>query len=218
MKIKLLESFENIPYFTINGFKQALAAEESDTQTIREMLSRWVLNRHLIRIKRGVYMTRRFYELHRDHVNFIPAVSSIILPQSYISLEYVLQRNRVLTEITYSVTAVTMKNTRSIENAIGTFDYRHIKKSLYTGFTQETFYGIQIHQASLAKALFDYFYLRPLPENWRKQQINLAEEFRLNLDDFSSKIQAEFSEFVVSSSSSKMNYIFDNLRHTVWQQ
>jgi predicted transcriptional regulator of viral defense system len=217
MKIDRLKPLERIPYFTITGFKQVLNANESDIQRVREMLSRWVKMGHIIRLKKGVYMTRRFYELHQSHASFRPMVSSIILPQSYVSLEYILQRDGVLTEITYPTTAVTPKNTRTIENVLGTFAYRHIKLPLYTGFSQEVFFGIYFNQASVAKALFDYFYLRPLPRGLRKHKINLAEELRLNLDELSSEVRDEFKIYIDLSDSPKMKFIHENLRRTIWQ-
>jgi predicted transcriptional regulator of viral defense system len=217
MKIDRLKPLENIPYFTITGFKQVLNADESETQRVREMLSRWVKMGHLIRLKKGVYMTRRFYELHQSYASFKPAVSSIILQQSYVSLEYILQRDGVLTEITYPTTAVTPKNTRTIENVLGTFAYRHIKMPLYTGFSQEVFFGMYFNQASVAKALFDYFYLRPLPRGLRKHKINLAEELRLNLVELSSEVRDEFENYIDLSDSPKMMFIHENLRRTIWQ-
>ena len=217
MKIERLKPLENIPYFTIMGFKQVLAADESDTQLVREMLSRWVKAGHVIRLKKGVYMTRRFYETHQNHASFMPAVSTILLSQSYVSLEYVLQRASVLTEVTYPITAVTPKNTRSLKNALGTFDYRHVRSTLYTGFSQETFYGAVFNQASLAKGLFDYLYLRPLKRGLRTHKLNLADELRLNLDAFSSHEMDEFEHYIELSKSPKMMFIHENLRRTVWR-
>ncbi len=128
-------------------------------------------------------MTRRFYLRHQNHVSFRPVVSAIIRPQSYLSLESILQRNGILAEAVYPITSVTIKNTSRVENTLGTFSYRHIKPELYTGFSQEEFQGVLFHSASIAKALFDYFHFRPLPLALRTQGINLAEELRLNLDE-----------------------------------
>ena len=218
MKTDRLKPLENIPYFTITGFKQVLDADESDTQRVRAMLSRWVKRGHIVRLKKGVYMTRRFFELHQSHASFTPAVSSIILPQSYVSLEYVLQRAGVLTEITYPITAVTPKNTRVVENVLGTFEYRHIKLPLYTGFRQEIFFGVFFNQASVAKALFDYFYLRPLPRGLRKHEIDLAEALRLNLEGLSLGVKDEFESYVELSGSPKMMFIRENFRRTICRQ
>lgn len=217
VKTDYLIPFDKIPYFTIAGFKQVLNAGESDTQRVRAMLSRWVKKGHIIRLKNGVYMTRRFFELHQSHASFTPAVSSIILPQSYTSLEYVLQRANVLTEVTYPITAITPKNTREVENALGRFVYRHIKSPLYTGFNQDTFLGVIFNQASVAKALFDYFYLRPLPRSLRTHRTNLAEELRLNLDELPLEERDEFEKYTEMSDSPKMSFIRKNLRRTVWR-
>ena len=217
MKIDLLKPLEKVPYFTIAGFKQVLNVDESNAQRVREMLSRWVKKGHIIRLKKGVYMTWRFYELHQNHASFTPAVSAIVLPQSYVSLEYILQRAGVMMEVTYPLTAVTTKNTRKIENSLGTFVYRHIRLPLYTGFTQELFFGVIFNQASVAKALFDYFYLRPFPRTLRTHSMNLAEDLRLNLDELSSEEKDEFARYINFSNSPKMMFILDNLRRTIWR-
>ncbi len=217
VKIDLLKHLEKVPYFTITGFKQVLNADESDTQRVRELLSRWAKMGHVIRLKKGVYMTRRFYELHQNHALFTPAVSAIISPQSYVSLESILQRAGVITEVTYPLTAVTPKNTRKIENSLGTFVYRHIKLPLYTGFHQETFYGVIINQASVAKALFDFFYLRPLPRSLRTHNLNLAEDLRLSLGELASDVRDEFASYINLCNSPKMAFIHENLQRTIWQ-
>ena len=217
MKLQSLKPFEQIPYFTISGFKQTLGVEEAEAQRVREMLSRWIQAGHLLQLKRGVYMTRRFAELHRGDPAFAPAVSAILLPQSYLSLEYVLQRSGVLTEVTYPITGVTAKHTRTIANSLGAFAYRHVKLSLYTGFTQENYLGLLFNQASVAKALFDYFYLRPLPRAARRRYLNLAEELRLNIEDFSDEAKQEFGLYVEISRSPKMDFLLGNLQRTVWQ-
>lgn len=217
MKLDFLSPFERVPYFTIARFEQLLEDGETLGQRARELLSRWKRAGYILSLKRGVYMTRRFYELHRTDPDFAPAVSAILVPQSYVSLEYVLQQAAILTEATYPVTAVTTKNTRTIENTLGTFVYRHIKASLYNGFRQQEYYGAILHQASVAKALFDFLYLRPLPRSLRTEDLDLAEDLRLNLDEFSPEDRIEFKMYVEISDSEKMNFILDNLRRSVWQ-
>jgi predicted transcriptional regulator of viral defense system len=216
MKLDLLGSFEELPYFNIAGFRQLLEDGESRDRRARELLSRWKRAGYILSLKRGVYMTRRFYERRRSDPDFSPAVSAILVPQSYVSLEYVLQQAGILTEATYPVTAVTTRNTRTIENSLGTFVYRHVKRSLYTGFSQQEYYGVISHRASVAKALFDFFYLRPLPRSLRAEDLDLAEDLRLNLDEFSPEDRAEYKRYVEIADSEKMNFVLDNLRRTVW--
>lgn len=212
MKSKNLSSLESFPYFTIEAVKQLLGDESVAAGTIQTALYRWMKAGQIIQLKRGVYMTRRFFELHRAGADFAPMVSAILIPQSYLSLEYILQRNGILTEMTYTVTAVTLKQTRVFENKLGTFTYRNIKADLYQGFTISEYQGIPIAQATLVKALFDFLYLRA----WRGGD-DLAEDLRLNLDDFTGKDRAEFAAFVEISESRKMDRILNNLRKTVWR-
>ena len=116
-----------------------------------------------------------------------------------------------------SVTAVTLKQTRVFENKLGTFTYRNIKAELYQGFTFTEYLGIPFAQATVAKALFDFLYLRPWKSSRRLASYNLAEDMRLNLEDFSVNDQDEFITFVEISKSEKMNQILKSLRKTVWR-
>jgi len=203
-----------MPCFTLQGFKQATGME--DPHQVRMLLHRWAKVGHIIPIKKGIYMPKRFHDLHSRDENFLPAVSAILLPQSYLSLEFILQQNVVLAEVTYPVTAVTFKNTRRVVNRLGTFWYRNLRSALYHGFTISEYFGIPIARASLSKALFDTLYLRPLA-SVQLENINLAEELRLNLDEFSTTDREEFAAYVEESHNHKMQRIYQNFRSTVWQ-
>ena len=215
MKPDLLTLFEAIPYFTLEGFKQASKMESPGYTRI--MLHRWAKTARIIPLKRGLYMTRRFFDQHGNDPAFTAAISSILLPQSYLSLEYVLQQNNILTEITHPITCITTKNTRKIKNRIGTFWYRNIRPDLYRGFAFFEYSGIRFAKASVAKALFDTLYLRPLPAAYRTSRMDLAEELRLNLDEFTQKDRDEFAVYVEESASHKMQDILGNFRRTIWR-
>ena len=215
MKTTLLQPFERIPYFTIEGFKQA--ADISKAEQARLLLHRWVNAGHLIQLKNGLYMTRRFYEQRRNDAAFSAAVSAIILPQSYLSLEYVLQKYNILTDVTYPVTAITAKNTRRIVNSLGTFWYRNLRADLYHGFTISDYFGVKYAEATLAKAIFDFLYLRPLSNVLRAPNLDLAEELRLNLDDVAGEAVSEFFSHVERSGVRKMKMAAENFRRHVWQ-
>ena len=216
MKRSILNSLSNLPYFTIESVKQLWGTDPTSDATIRIALYRWAKAGELIQLKNGLYMPRQFHERHAGDEDFSPAVSSILLPQSYLSLEFVLQRRQILTDITYPVTAVTLKNTRTIENRLGTFWYRHIQPSLYRGFVITEYYGIPFAMASMAKALFDYLYLRPWTGEIPSRGFSLAEDLRLNLDEFTEDEREEFAGYVEMSHSPKMKSILANLRKTTW--
>jgi hypothetical protein len=183
---------------------------------VRVLLHRWARAGHLLPLKRGVYMARAFYERHRPDPLFSAAVSAILVPHSYVSLEYILQQNNLLTEVTYPVTCITPRNTRTIVNALGTFWYRNLRTALYHGFTISEYYGIRIAQASPAKALFDFLYLRPIPAALRGPRLDLGAELRLNLEELSAADREEFSRLVEDSRSRKMIDILENFRRSPW--
>jgi len=217
MKSTILSSLESFPYFTIEAVKQLLGDESAAAGTIQTALYRWIKAGQIIQLKKGFYMTRRFFEQHRADADFAPMVSAILISQSYLSLEYILQRSAILTEMTYPVTAVTLKQTRVFENKLGTFTYRNIKADLYQGFIFSEYMGIPIAQATVAKALFDFLYLHPWKSSRQLASYDLAEDLRLNLEDFSENDQVEFATFVEISKSKKMDQILKNLRKTVWR-
>ncbi len=217
MKAKILASLANLPYFTIEGVKQLLDEPSLVDASLRTAIYRWTKAGDVIRLKKGVYMTRHFHETHQRDEDFASMVSAILIPQSYLSLEYVLQRNGILTDITYPVTAVTLKQTRVFENKLGTFSYRNIKPALYYGFTFSEYSGVPIASATTAKALFDFLYLRKLPKYSANERDNLAEKLRLNLDVLSTEDRLAFTGFVGHSQSKKMERVLKNLKETVWQ-
>lgn len=212
----ILDELGSLPYFTLQGVEQLLADHSLAAGSVRTALYRWMSSGRIIQLKKGVYMSRRFFEAHRREADFSSAVSAILLPQSYVSMEFVLQRHNVLTEATYPVSAVTVKNTRTFSNPLGTFTYRHIKPLLYQGFSIQDFYGIPFAMASVAKSLFDYLYLRRLTDISSLNLINLAEDLRLNLDEFTSEDIDEFVAHVASARSPKMDMILKNLRKYQW--
>lgn len=215
MKTDPLRPFEAMPYFTVEGIRQVLDKESPESSRVR--LHRWSTSDRVIPLKKGVYMTRRFYEQHSKDPAFMAAISAVLLPQSYLSLEFILQQNNILTEVTYPITCITTKNTRTIKNRIGVFWYRNIRADLYRGFAFSEYTGIRYAKASVAKALFDYLYLRPLASAYRTVKFDIADELRLNLDEFSANDRDEFAQYVDESRSRKMKDILENFRNTIWQ-
>ena len=118
MKTSNLSSLDSFPYFTIEAVKQLFGDEIASSGSIQTALYRWMKAGQIIQLKKGVYMTRRFFELHRAEADFAPAVSVILIPQSYLSMEYILQKTAILTEVTYPISAITLKQTRVFENPL----------------------------------------------------------------------------------------------------
>jgi predicted transcriptional regulator of viral defense system len=217
MKITFLSALDEFPYFTTEAVKQLLGDESLVKGTIQTALYRWMKTGKIIALKKGMYMTQHFYELHRTDPGFASMVSAILIPWSYVSLEYILQSHGILTDVTFPVTAVTIKQTRVINNFLGIYTYRNIKENLYTGFVTTDYKGIPISQATVAKALFDMLYLRSWKNIGRGSKNSIAENLRLNLEDFSESDKNEFANYIELSKSRKMDQIWNNLRNTVWR-
>jgi predicted transcriptional regulator of viral defense system len=216
MKTTILSSLEKMPYFSLEAVLQLFEGEELAPGTVQTLLYRWMKNGLVYQLRNGLYTTSRFVETHRSDLDFAPAISAVLIHQSYVSLEFVLQRSGILTEITYPITAVTLKHTRVIENKLGTFSYRTLRADLYLGYELHHYAGIPFAMATPAKALFDTLYFRPLPAGFSPIKSNLAEELRLNLDDFSTAEIDEFAGYVTLSKSKKMLALFKNLKGAVW--
>jgi hypothetical protein len=217
MKKTILSTLEPFPYFTLSAVKQLIGEESMAGGTVQTALYRWMKTGQVIKFKKGVYTTRHFFELHNSDLDFLPAISTILIPQSYNSLEFVLQRSGVLTETTFPISSITIKQPRVIHNSLGSFTYRHIKEPLYRGFTIQDYFGIPFARATLSKALFDFFYFRTLNGVELAANYNIAEVLRLNLEDFTEKDRLEFAGWVETSKSKKMSLIFMNLRKTIWR-
>jgi predicted transcriptional regulator of viral defense system len=209
------KAFRPLPYFSLDSYMQLAGSENRRSAAVQ--LSRWEKRGHIIRLKKGLYMTADFRDRHISEPGFLPMVSAIIQPQSYTSTTFELQAHGILTEITYPVTAVSFKRTVEISNALGDFLYQKIKPELYMGFDTFEYFGVPTHRATLAKALFDLLYLRPIPRESRTRNSDLAEELRLNLAEVPGQDREQFAGYVEQSDSEKMRDILDNFRAYIWR-
>ena len=217
MKHTILSSLENLPYFSIEGFRQLTGEKITTAAHARIALNRWVKAGYLVALKKGIYVHHRFYEQHCREAEFSAMVSGILVPLSYLSMEFILQRYGILTEVTYPYTAITTKNTRTIINSVGLFEYRHIRRDLYLGYHIYEAYSVPYAQASVAKALFDYLYFRPQTARIGSPDYDLSDDLRLNLDEFSPTDKNEFVGYINASGLKKMNRILANLENHLWR-
>lgn len=210
---KINDQLDWVPYFTVSDVAQHLDIENDVSA---RLLSRWVKNNRVIRIKRGLYMSREYFVRHARESDFSGMVSAIINPSSYLSKEYVLQKHQVMTEAVYGVTSCTTKNTSRVVGKLGSYLYYHVKSELFGGYLSESNGVITINEATLGKALFDYLYLRPQGWAYGDKEYNLVEDLRLNLEGFSKEDIVDFEYWVEKSGSKKMQDALSNIRRHVW--
>ncbi len=117
-------------------------------------LSLWVKKGYLVRLKNGIYAFSREKEKLRGE-----DIAFLLCQPSYLSLESALAWYGFIPEIVYAYTSVTARITRTFENALGRFIYRHVKSELFWGYVEmKTDHGPFL-LAEPEKALLDYFYL-----------------------------------------------------------
>ena len=202
MKEKKLADFKNLPYFTLEALESQF--EKSSLPTVKYNLKVG----KLLRLKRGVYVWSdyleklRYAEKEENYLEFI--ANKLILP-SYLSAEYVLGKYSILSEAPSSLTSVTKKTTRFIDNRLGAFSYFNIKESLFTGFELKKRSEFFVLEASKAKALFDFLY-------FKKRILNVVNretvaELRLNMDEFSAGDLQELKDYLNLAKSAKLTKI-----------
>lgn len=129
MKIKSFVLIKNFPYFTFNN----LLNIEDDKHYLKIFLYRYFKSGKLIRLKKGLYITKDYVEKleKSDKISsYTEFIANIQYEPSYISLEYLLYENNLLTEIPLNFTLITTKK-YSFSNYSGTFIYHKIKKSSF---------------------------------------------------------------------------------------
>lgn len=203
-----------LPYFGNADVAQVLSRDEDE---VKQILLRFLKSEKILRIKRGIYMTREFYLSNKNETNFPYLIASLVAPRGYLSTEYILYRHGSMTEVVMVYTGVSAGMTQQVRNVFGSYNFRHIKSSLMGGYEESVAWGVKIRIARLGKALFDYLYLRSDGWTYSAKNYNLAEELRLNLYDWEDDAKLEFAEWVTRSKSRKMKSALANIRRYVWR-
>ena len=199
---KIIGVANSLPVFTLDD----LASIESDKRYLTMLLSRHVKSGNVVRLKKGMYVTRHYLdglEKSGRAGAYAECISGIIYSPSYLSLEYVLHQHGVITELPVAVTLVSPKKTASFVTPFGVYQYHSIKPDLFIGFTSKRDGDYLIFRASLAKALFDFLYFR------KNQLANEAAigELRLNLEVMKRSDKAELARYVELEGSARMKEI-----------
>jgi len=206
-KIRTIISLvKELPYFSFDN----LVNLERDRIYLKIIFSRYRKSGKILRLKKGIYVTKEYIdktEKGNQFSAYLEFVAGIIYSPAYLSLDYVLYKHNLLTEIPRNFTAVTANKTAVFSNDLGNFFYHKIKDDLFRGFEPVKKEGYLIFEATKAKALFDYLYLR------KNDIINRssAEALRLNLEEFGKSDKKEFRGYVKREGSRRMKDIADYL-------
>jgi predicted transcriptional regulator of viral defense system len=139
------------PYFTSLQAQRVFAHEP--VGHINTQLMRLFRRGLLVRLKRGVFL---FPKAEIDDF----AVANLLYPESYVSLESVLNSYGIIPGIPSQITSITPLTTKKINSQRGSFSYSKINSNLYFGF--EFFQsGLMYYRvAEPEKAVLDFIYVR----------------------------------------------------------
>jgi len=208
MPKEILSQLVRMPYFTIGG----LTVFNLKTSYLRVFLSRLEQRGDIVRIKRGFYTSRAYCDTAKTRgkwTQYLEFLAAKVYSPAYLSLDYVLYKHNLLTEVPVNFTLVTANKTAVYKNALGLFSYHKIKKPLFCGYKTAVEGGFPVYRASRAKALFDFVYLR------RKLLANESafKALRLNLELLSKADIAEFRKYAVISKTAKMTMAADWIKN-----
>ncbi len=198
---------KEMPFFSL----QTLQSLDIEDYYLKIILSRLKSKEKVVSLKRGVYVSSYFLEEMRrknSWNSYLEFLSSTLYFPSYLSLEYVLNEYNVLSESSFGFSAISTKKTTKFKNNLGVFHYHNIKKELFTGFKLIKKNNFLIYKATLAKALFDFLYLRKsmlISKNYFKS-------LRLNMEQVGSEDIEEFGEYVSLKKDKRMEDIFKFLK------
>jgi predicted transcriptional regulator of viral defense system len=200
---KIITLAEKLPYFSFNDL---LPIEKNKTY-LKILFSRYTKRKKLIRLKKGLYVTKKYIDEKQKTNSFssyLEFISNILSKPSYLSLDYILYSYNLLTELPVNFTLVSIKKPTVFSNELGIFYYHKIKEELFCGFKIFKEGKFTILKATKTKALFDFLYFR------KNLLINSesVKELRLNINNLNKNDLKEFKKYLEMEGSKKMKQIY----------
>jgi predicted transcriptional regulator of viral defense system len=136
-------------------FRTSYLASGHPVAQVRLQLDRWEKAGKITKVTRGVY------SLSSPYISMVPnsfAISSILRPASYVSLQSGLSFYGLIPEFVPGTMAVTVGRPWQVSSSLGRFAFRHIKASLFFGYEQQSLRDQYFFMATPEKALLDLLY------------------------------------------------------------
>jgi hypothetical protein len=153
-----------------------LMAGETSPAGVRRQLDRWIKSGRVIQLRRGVYLLNRPLSGIRAHPF---AIANHLSTPSYVSLQSALAFYGIIPEYVPVTTSITTGRTELLDTPVGRFQFRHVKKNLFSGFLErEVSRDQKVLIATAGKAIVDLLYLTPDSDN-----PDYLEELRFSFPD-----------------------------------
>jgi len=159
-----------------------LLAGDVDVRDVQRQLSRWTAAGRIHQLRRGVYVLVAPFQKIKAH----PFVLANCMGRgAYVSCQSALAHYDLIPEYVPVVVSVAAARPNHWDTAVGSFDYRHVKRDLLWGYRLlELGGGQQAFVATPEKALLDLIYLQPGaddPDYLRELRLQNLEQ--INPDD-----------------------------------
>lgn len=203
MKINDVKNLKNLLFFT----KENLRLLERNENTLASNIKYWAKNELIVPLKKGKYILKSRFEKEENKDLYLEYLANKIYEPSYISGEYVMEKNNLLTEAVYGISSVTTKKTKKFDNKLGRFNYYSLSPRLFFGFEITKFYSANIMVAKKSKAVLDYLYLRFYKNALISEKS--IEELRINWENLNKK---EFNELKKYATITKNKRVMEVIR------
>ncbi len=174
-----------------------------------QRLSDWIKKGYIKKLTKNYFVFSNI-EMNEQLLFFI---ANRIYSPSYVSLETALSFYNIIPEGVYTILSVSTMKTKRFETEIGKFQYRKIKRELFSDYQLMEFNNIRYKIALPEKAVLDYVYFHNeirSPEYFVQARFNAVELIEiLDLEIF-----ARLSEkFKNSSAIKRINYFKEFLKN-----
>ena len=193
----LLEELKLLPYFSKEYVCQLAKNEHNynlTDSTINTYISRYLKNKEIIQLKRGIYVSSNFYDKNKGKISYLFYLANILRKPSYVSSWAALEYYGLTTEsIYYIISSITSKVAWEYKTKIANFTYNSLTNSLFSNFILEKG-EFDFFIASPSKALFDLLYFKTNKFRGVKfEDIKvLVEELRIDIDAMNNKQKENF--------------------------
>ena len=206
--VATLLASSRLPLFTTADIVHAVAGSDDVRYAL---VKRALADGDLIRIKRALYtLPHRYRKVEVSAYT----ISSMIVSQSYISLESALSYHGWIPEAVRSVTAVTHKNSVEYHTPMGHFTYAKVpQRTFYAGVRRiDEGDGNVWFLAAPLKALADYVYLHRL--DWDSSR-PLSHSLRIEEEEISSLTELDFLELEGVYTNKRVVHFLASLKEEV---
>lgn len=190
----ILSRLNTLPYFDRQGVRSIAEEFKLKEETVSSYISRSLVRKDIVQLKRGIYVCRSFYEANIGDISYKFYLANILRVPSYISTWSALSYYDLATESIGATTSVTSNITRTYANVIGTFSFNSIKPEFFRGFTLKSD-KFDFYIATPAKAIFDLIYYKT--NGLRGVEVDdvfkIVEELRIDINELSKEDLAEFN-------------------------